>query len=133
MLQRIMPVYPLDFLRSPFLYVTPYHQNLSFSIMNTYNLRYIVKRRDEHIYQKTNYFTAGEFAHLCKVNKQTLIYYERIGLFSPIYKDEKGYRYYSVSQYDFFSVIELLKEIGMPLKEIQHYMANKSPDRFIQL
>lgn len=83
--------------------------------------------------QKTNYFTAGEFAHLCKVNKQTLIYYDRIGLFSPIYKDEKGYRYYSVSQYDFFSVIELLKEIGMPLKEIQHYMANKSPDRFIQL
>lgn len=83
--------------------------------------------------QKNNYFSTGEFAHLCKVNKQTLIYYDQIGLFSPIYKDEKGYRYYSVSQYDFFSVIELLKELGMPLKEIQQYMANKSPEGFIQL
>lgn len=83
--------------------------------------------------QKNNYFSTGEFAHLCKVNKQTLIYYDQIGLFSPVYKDKKGYRYYSVSQYDFFSVIELLKELGMPLKEIQQYMVNKSPKAFIQL
>lgn len=79
------------------------------------------------------YFSTGEFAKLCKVNKQTLIYYDQIGLLSPITKDEKGYRSYSVAQYDFFSVIELLKEMGMSLKEIQKYMENKSPESFLQL
>ncbi|MFD2132263.1 MerR family transcriptional regulator [Pseudogracilibacillus auburnensis] len=79
------------------------------------------------------HFTTGEFAKLCKVNKQTLIYYDQIGLFSPIIKDGKGYRYYSLAQYDYFSVIELLKEVGMSLKEIQAYMENKSPENFVNL
>lgn len=79
------------------------------------------------------YFSTGEFARLCKVNKQTLIYYDQIGLFSPIAKDANGYRSYSVAQYDFFSVIALLKEMGMSLKEIQTYMKNKSPHNFLQL
>ncbi len=79
------------------------------------------------------YFTTGEFAKLCKVNKQTLLYYDQIGLLSPIMKDSKGYRYYSIAQYDFFSVIELLKAVGMSLKEIQKYMADKSPENFLEL
>lgn len=83
--------------------------------------------------RKIKYFTTGEFAKLCKVNKQTLIYYDQIGLLSPAMKDEKDYRYYSIAQYDFFSVIELLKAVGMSLKEIQTYMANKSPHHFLQL
>lgn len=83
--------------------------------------------------QKATYFSTGEFAKLCKVNKQTLIYYDQIGLFSPMHKDDKGYRYYSLAQYDFFSVIELLKDVGMSLKEIQSYMAQKSPENFTAL
>lgn len=83
--------------------------------------------------RKEKLFTTGEFAHLCKVNKQTLIYYDQIGLLAPIMRDEKGYRYYSITQYEVFSVIELLKEVGMTLKEIQAYMANKSPENFSDL
>ncbi|GKV55926.1 multidrug-efflux transporter 2 regulator [Sporosarcina sp. NCCP-2222] len=83
--------------------------------------------------RKEKLFTTGEFADLCKVNKQTLIYYDQIGLLAPIMKDEKGYRYYSIAQYEFFSVIELLKAVGMTLKEIQEYMANKSPENFSDL
>ncbi len=83
--------------------------------------------------RKIKYFTTGEFAKLCKVNKQTLIYYDQIGLLSPAMKDDKDYRYYSIAQYDYFSVIELLKAVGMSLKEIQTYMADKSPDNFLQL
>lgn len=82
---------------------------------------------------KVKYFSTGEFAKLCKVNKQTLIYYDQIGLLSPIFKDEKGYRFYTVAQYDFFTVITLLKEMGMSLKEIQAYMENKSPEGFLDL
>jgi len=83
--------------------------------------------------KNVKYFTTGEFAKICKVNKQTLIYYDQIGLLSPIMKDNKDYRYYSVAQYEFFSVIELLKAVGMSLKDIQKYMAEKSPENFLDL
>ncbi|MGE7109783.1 MerR family transcriptional regulator [Lysinibacillus sp. NPDC047702] len=83
--------------------------------------------------KNVKYFTTGEFAKICKVNKQTLIYYDQIGLLSPIMKDNKDYRYYSIAQYEFFSVIELLKAVGMSLKEIQKYMAEKSPENFLDL
>ncbi|HBY3460150.1 TPA: MerR family DNA-binding transcriptional regulator, partial [Clostridioides difficile] len=34
------------------------------------------------------YFTTGEFAKLCGISKQTLIFYDKIGIFSPEYKDK---------------------------------------------
>ena len=80
-----------------------------------------------------SYFTTGEFAKLCKVNKQTLFYYDRIGLLSPAIKKENGYRYYSIRQFEVFSVIELFKNMGMSLKDIQSFIQNKSPESFLQL
>lgn len=79
------------------------------------------------------YLTTGEFAKLCKVNKQTLFYYDQIGLFSPVLKSEKGYRYYSIRQLELFFVIDLLKDLGMSLIEIQHYTQNKTPESFLSL
>ena len=64
----------------------------------------------------------GDFAKLCNTNKRTLIHYDEIGLFSPAYTDEKGYRYYSENQCDTFFTITCLKEIGMPLKEIKRFI-----------
>lgn len=79
------------------------------------------------------YFNTGEFAKLCNVKKQTLFHYDDIGLFSPEIKDENGYRYYSVQQFEVFNVILILKEIGMPLKEIKYYLDNKTPEALIEL
>lgn len=83
--------------------------------------------------KKKKYLTSGEFAKLCKVNKQTLFYYDQIGLLSPIIKNEKGYRFYSIHQIELFNVIDLLKDLDMSLKDIQHYMNNKSPEKFLEL
>jgi len=79
------------------------------------------------------YLTTGEFAKLCKVNKQTLFYYDQIGLLTPVLKKENGYRYYSIHQLELFFVIDLLKELGMSLGDIQQYMQNKSPEKFLSL
>lgn len=70
----------------------------------------------------------GDFAKLCNTNKRTLFYYDEIGLFSPAYTDEKGYRFYSESQCDVFFTITCLREIGMPLKEIKHYIDHRGPE-----
>jgi DNA-binding transcriptional MerR regulator len=79
------------------------------------------------------YLTTGEFAKLCKVNKQTLFYYDQIGLLSPILKNEKGYRYYSIHQIELFFVIDLLKDLDMSLNDVQLYMQKKSPERYLSL
>jgi DNA-binding transcriptional MerR regulator len=79
------------------------------------------------------YLTTGEFARLCKVNKQTLFFYDQIGLLSPIMKNEKGYRFYSIRQIELFFVIDLLKDLGMSLNDIQQYIQNKSPESFLSL
>lgn len=83
--------------------------------------------------KSVKYLTTGEFAKLCKVNKQTLFYYDQIGLLSPIYKNDKGYRYYSINQIELFYVIDLLKELGMSLNDIQQYTEKKSPESFLAL
>ncbi|QCR31106.1 MerR family transcriptional regulator [Lysinibacillus sp. SGAir0095] len=79
------------------------------------------------------YLTTGEFAKLCKVNKQTLFYYDQIGLLTPLLKKDNGYRYYSINQLELFFVIDLLKDLGMSLNDIQQYMQHKSPERFLSL
>ena len=79
--------------------------------------------------QKLNYpcIKTGDFAKLCNTNKRTLFHYDEIGLFSPAFTDENGYRYYSENQCDVFFTITCLKEIGMPLKEIKKYIDKRSP------
>ncbi|MFL8711851.1 MerR family transcriptional regulator [Clostridioides sp. GD02377] len=80
-----------------------------------------------------NYFTTGEFAKICGVNKKTLFHYDDIGLFSPELKKENGYRYYSYHQLSIFGIISSLKEIKMPLKEIKTYIDKRTPNLLIEL
>lgn len=80
-----------------------------------------------------NYFTTGEFAKICGVNKKTLFHYDDIGLFSPELKKENGYRYYSYHQLSIFNIISSLKEIKMPLKEIKTYIDKRTPNLLIEL
>lgn len=73
--------------------------------------------------EKKIYMTTGEFVKLAGVTKHTLFYYDEIGLFSPeIKQEENGYRYYSVAQFEILEVISILRELNMPLAEIQSYM-----------
>lgn len=72
-----------------------------------------------------NMFSAGELAKLQNISKQTLLYYDKIGLFQPSYTDpENGYRFYSVEQLDYLDTILIMKKIGFPLNEIKKHMKN---------
>lgn len=82
---------------------------------------------------KKIYLTTGEFAKLCNVSKHTLFHYNDIGIFMPQYKDENGYRYYHVLQYDTFCTIAQLRAVGMGLKEIKTYLEHRSPQELIDL
>ncbi|WBW98598.1 MerR family transcriptional regulator [Oceanirhabdus sp. W0125-5] len=79
------------------------------------------------------YFTTGEFAKLSNVSKQTLIYYDKSGVFSPIYKDEHNFRYYSLEQFEALDTLISLREIGVPLKEIKAYLSDKDMESLSEL
>lgn len=74
-----------------------------------------------------NFFNISEFAKITGVTRQTLIYYDRIGLFSPAVKEENGYRKYSHSQIEHITAITILCDLGVPLKDIKKILANVSP------
>lgn len=69
-------------------------------------------------------FTTAQFAKLHHLNKRTLHYYDDIGLFSPMYKGENGYRYYDYMQSMELENIRMLKELHMSIEEIKSYMQN---------
>ena len=70
-----------------------------------------------------NYFTISEFAHLRNININSLRYYEKIGVLKPSYVDpENNYRYYSPEQLYHLDMIRLCIDLGMPLKELFHYV-----------
>lgn len=79
------------------------------------------------------YFTTGEFAHICNVPKHVLFHYDEIGLFKPALVKDNQYRYYSYHQYDTFSIIKILKSIGMSLQDIKIYLEKRSPELLINL
>ena len=62
--------------------------------------------------------TISEMSKLHGISRQTLIYYDKIGLFKPESVDSNGYRYYSWRQIPLLREICFLKEAGMPLKEV---------------
>ncbi len=80
-----------------------------------------------------NYFTISNFAKLMGISRQTLIYYDRIGLFKPVKTLDSGYRLYSRNQINVISLISMLSEMGVPLKEIKPIVDNISPDTALEI
>lgn len=78
-------------------------------------------------------FTTGEFAKRFGIKKDTLFYYDRIGLFHPAIVSEKGYRYYTYEQLDFFWMIQSLRELNFPINALQHYINAPSAEKLVQL
>ena len=73
-------------------------------------------------------FTIGKMAELHGISRQTLIYYDKIGLFRPTRVDDSGARYYDSSQLPFLREICFLKEQNVPLKEIRKNMESRNRD-----
>lgn len=79
------------------------------------------------------YYSTGEFAELCGVNKKTLFHYDDIDLLKPEKTTSNGYRYYSSAQLEIFSIITILKDLEMPLKEIKSFIKSRTPQNTIEL
>jgi DNA-binding transcriptional MerR regulator/effector-binding domain-containing protein len=77
--------------------------------------------------------TISEMSRIHCISRQTLIYYDKIGLFKPICTNKNGYRYYSPTQIPFLREICFLKSIGINLKDIKHHIENRNLSSAISL
>jgi MerR family Zn(II)-responsive transcriptional regulator of zntA len=64
-------------------------------------------------------YSIGALVKELKINKETIRYYEKIGLLSVPQKSENGYRRYSKEDIDTIRFILIVKNFGFSLKEIR--------------
>lgn len=71
------------------------------------------------------HFTIGETSRLNNISIQTLRYYDKLGVFKPVYTDPKNnYRYYHIKQFFYLDIVKYLRSIHTPLEEIKHTILN---------
>ncbi|KAF1683356.1 MerR family transcriptional regulator [Veillonella sp. R32] len=75
----------------------------------------------------------SEMAKLHGMSRQTLIHYDKIGLFKPMYTNKRGFRYYSKRQIPFMRKIGFLKNLGISLKDIAECVHDNKLDNTIAL
>ncbi len=78
------------------------------------------------------FLTISEMAKYAGISRRTLIYYDQIDLFKPAKIGENGYRYYGIDQYFELDVILILKNLDVPLYEIQTFLHNRNVDYVLE-
>lgn len=79
-------------------------------------------------------YTVGEFSKLFGLNVQTLRYYDAIGLFKPVFRDNwTGRRYYSFDQVYKLASIRYMRRLGHSLDEIESYFDSLNSDTSLSI
>jgi DNA-binding transcriptional MerR regulator len=72
-------------------------------------------------------------AKLHGITRQTLIYYDEIGLFKPALVRENGYRCYDKHQIPYLREICFLKSLGIQLKDMRLHFQARTPENEVRL
>lgn len=83
--------------------------------------------------EQTVYLSTGELAQMLDISKQTVIYYDRVGLLSPAGRGSQNYRLYTLDQADELDTILTLRNLGVPIEELKDYLRRKSPAHCIEM
>lgn len=83
--------------------------------------------------EKNQYLSRKEFLELCGITKNTLVWYEKMGLVRPKVIGENGYHYYSIEQFFEIDLIKSLKWTNKSLSACKEYVDTRSPDRFLDM
>lgn len=68
-------------------------------------------------------YRIGELAKACKINNDTLRFYEKNGLLSPSNRSDSGYRLYSEKDKEILQFILRAKGVGFSLAEIRELLS----------
>ncbi len=82
---------------------------------------------------KKEYYTAGELAKLFGIPKQTMFYYDKLGLLTPEFVAENGYRYYAMPQYLTLEIILFLRKLDISVPHIKEFLEHRSRDEILNI
>ena len=71
-----------------------------------------------------DYYKIGEISQIYDMSRDSLMYYEKLGIIKPI-RDDNGYRLYSISDIWRLNLIKELKNLGFSFKMIKEYLENR--------
>ena len=83
-----------------------------------------------------DYLTVKEFSKFVDMPVDTILYYDRTGVFKPAKRGAphaNNYRLYSPTQITLFKMVHILKELEVPLKEIRELGVSRTPEKMIKL
>lgn len=80
-----------------------------------------------------NYYTTGELAKLFDIPKQTMFYYDKMGLLTPEFVAENGYRYYTTTQYLTLEIILFLRRLDISVPDIKKFLHHRSKEEIIKI
>lgn len=89
--------------------------------------------RGEIIMNQNDFYTAGQLADLFAIPKQTMEYYDKMGVLKPAYVAKNGYRYYATQQYLTLEIILFLRKMDIPVADIKAFIENKSRKEVLNL
>ena len=78
-------------------------------------------------------YTIKQMAELTNVSSQTLRYYDKIGLLSPAYYAENGYRHYNTEQLQLLKQILHFRNLGLKLDVIKELLDSDDWRRLVSL
>lgn len=72
-----------------------------------------------------DYYKIGEISRIYGIGKDSLMYYEELGILKPT-RGENGYRFYSLSDIWRLNLIKELRELDFPMKKIKEYLDDRN-------
>lgn len=74
------------------------------------------------------YMNINKFAELSGISKSTLMYYDKIGVFSAAGRGENNYRQYSPQQLTSVNQVRVMSSLGVPIKTMQELAKGRTPE-----
>lgn len=71
------------------------------------------------------YYRIGEISKIYGIGRDSLMYYEELGILTP-FRDKNGYRLYSISSIWKLNLIKELRSLNFPMKIIKEYLENRN-------
>ena len=72
-----------------------------------------------------DYYKIGEISKIYGIGRDSLMYYEDIGILKP-FRDKNGYRMYKLSDIWRLNIIKELRSLNFPMKKIKEYLDDRN-------
>ena len=72
-----------------------------------------------------DYYKIGEISKIYGIGRDSLMYYEDIGILKP-FRDKNGYRMYKLSDIWRINLIKELRSLNFPMKKIKEYLDDRN-------